>query len=37
MKILCSMRTLLLIAAWAGAIGVVVGALLTHLATGSFP
>jgi hypothetical protein len=33
MKILCSMRTLFLIAAWAGGIGVVLGVVLTQLAT----
>jgi hypothetical protein len=31
MKILCSMRTLVLIATWAAGVGVLVGVVLTHL------
>jgi hypothetical protein len=36
MKVLCSLRTLFLIAAWAGSVGVVVGLILSQLAASAF-
>jgi hypothetical protein len=32
MKVLCSIRTLVLIAAWSGVFGVIIGVVLTQLA-----